>query len=289
MRLSDPLSKLRGPLSRAPNRCLPIGDDEGRVAGVIFESDLIKEPNIEIIMVDHNEPIQAIEGIENYKILEVIDHHRLGNMATRRPIDFINKAVGATCTIITNLYREQNMTPERDIASLLLCGILSDTLFLHSATTTGIDREAAAWLSECTGLEINRLSQELQAAANQFTGRPAPDLIRMDMKEYNEQGITFSVSQIETNDTGALVSRREEILPALENVRTSINGLFSALLVTDVTALDSILFVAGKKSFLGHISFPRIDEGIYELKEIVSRKKQLLPLLSELVEDLAER
>jgi manganese-dependent inorganic pyrophosphatase len=258
------------------------------VTGVIFEGDLIKEPNIEIIMVDHNEPSQAIEGIENYKILEVIDHHRLGNLSTRYPITFINKVVGATCTIITNLYREQRVPLEQGIASILLCGILADTLSLHSATTTDVDRETAAYLATLTGLDIRQLGQELQSIANQINTRPAAELVAMDMKEYAEQGFTFSVSQIETDAPHTLVARKDEIFAVLEKSCTAKDLLFSALLVTDVTALDSLLFVAGKKSFISQIHFPKADEHIYVLKEIVSRKKQLVPLLSELIETMAE-
>jgi manganese-dependent inorganic pyrophosphatase len=218
----------------------------------------------------------------------VIDHHRLGNFSTRYPINFINKAVGATCTIITNLYREQRIPMDKGIASILLCGILADTLSLHSATTTETDLETADYLSAITGLDIQLLGQELQAIANQLNTRPAAELVTMDMKKYSEQGVEFSVSQIETDAPDSLSARREEILTALEKFRDAKDLLFSALLVTDVTALDSLLFVAGKKPFLGHIHFPKTDEGIYILKDVVSRKKQLVPLLSELVEKTVE-
>jgi manganese-dependent inorganic pyrophosphatase len=282
--LNDPVRRIREPLSKAPSRCLPVGDDQGRVAGVIFEGDLIKEPNIEVIMVDHNEPSQAIEGIENYRILEVIDHHRLGNLSTKYPITFINKVVGATCTIITNLYREAHVPMEKEIASILLCGILADTLSLHSATTTDTDRNTAEYLSSITGLDIIQLGQELQTEANRINSRPAEELVSMDMKEYAEQGTEFSVSQVETDRPDDLVSRKDEVLEELEKIRRSKKWLFSALLVTDVICLDSLLFVAGEKSFTAQISFPRQTEGIYVLKDVVSRKKQLIPLLSELVE-----
>jgi manganese-dependent inorganic pyrophosphatase len=288
MRLTDTVKKIREPLSRAPSRCLPVGDDEGRVVGAIFETDLLKDPNIEVIMVDHNEPSQAIEGIENYHILEVIDHHRLGNLSTRYPITFINKVVGATCTIITNLYREQGVTPEKNIAAILLCGILADTLNLHSATTTDTDREAVEYLSAAAGLDPENLGKELQEIANQFNTRPAEELVGLDMKEYQEQGVGFTVSQIETNNTDDIAARREEILYALEKYRAAKDLLFSALLVTDVTALDSLLFTAGKKSFINQINFPKIDDRVYALKDVVSRKKQLIPLLSELVEKMQE-
>ncbi|GHT58827.1 inorganic pyrophosphatase [Spirochaetia bacterium] len=287
MHLGDPIKKLREPLSHAPSRCLPIADDEGRVAGVIFEGDLIQEPNIEIIMVDHNEPSQAIEGIEHYKILEVIDHHRLGNLSTRYPITFINRVVGATCTIIANLYREQALPLEKDIASILLCGILADTLSLHSATTTDTDIETAAYLSSICGLDVQQLGRELQTIASRTNALPAEELVSMDMKEYTEQDFAFSVSQIETDSPASLAARGTEIQETLEKLCASKDYLFSALLVTDVTALNSLFFVAGKKSFVSLLNFPRADEGSFLLKEIVSRKKQLIPLLSELIEKMA--
>jgi manganese-dependent inorganic pyrophosphatase len=286
-RLHDTIRDLREPLSKAPSRCLPIADDEGKIKGVIFEGDLIKEPNAEVIMVDHNEPSQAIEGIENYKILEVIDHHRLGNLSTRYPITFINRVVGATCTIITNLYREQKIPLEKNIASILLCGILADTLVLQSSTATETDHETAEYLSSITGLDIKQLGQDLQSAANKVSSLSAEEIIGMDMKEYTEKGVSFSVSQIETDSPAALVERREEIEKTLEKIREAKGYLFASLLVTDVTVLDSLLFVAGKKNFTNLLNFPAAGQGIYMLKEVVSRKKQLMPLLAELVEKAA--
>lgn len=280
----DAVRKIRQPLSQSASRCLPVIDDEGRVAGVIFEGDLIKEPNIEVILVDHNEPTQAIEGVENYKIREVIDHHRLGNLSTRYPIMFINKVVGATSTIITNLYREHRVPLDRPIASILLCGILSDTLVLQSATTTEVDRDAADYLSSITGLEIDALGRELMGAASRVSALSAEELIRMDMKEYDELGTSFTVSQVETEAPESLVARREEILAELASVRRSGKRLFSALMVTDVTELTSLLFVEGDKALLSLLTFPKSEEGIYLLKDIVSRKKQLMPLLAELIE-----
>lgn len=282
--LRDPVRKIRQSLSQSASRCLPVVDDENHIAGVISEGDLIKEPNLEVIMVDHNEPTQAIEGIENYKILEVIDHHRLGNLSTRYPITFINKVVGATSTIITNLYREQRVPLDRPTASILLCGILADTLVLQSATTTDTDREAAEYLASITGLEIPQLGKELMTAASQINNRPAEELVRLDMKEYQEQGAHFTVSQVETDTPEELVARKNEILAELGMVKNAGKRLFSALMVTDVTELTSLLFVEGEKNFISQLSFPKLEEGVYVLKDIVSRKKQLMPLLAELVE-----
>jgi manganese-dependent inorganic pyrophosphatase len=284
VRLDDPVRKIREPLSRAPSRCLPVGDNEGRVAGLIFEGDLIKEPNIEVIMVDHNESGQAVEGIENYHIQEVIDHHRLGSFSTKYPITFINKVVGATCTIIANLYREAHVPMEKEIASLLLCGILADTLSLHSATTTDTDRNTADYLASITGLDIPQLGQDIQTEANRVNSLAVEELVALDMKEYAEAGAEFSVSQIETDRPEDLVARRAEILGELERIARSRKRFFSALLVTDVITLDSLFFVHGAEPFIAQINFPRRDAGIYVMKDVVSRKKQLIPLLLELVE-----
>ena len=283
VKLHDPVHTFRDALSKAPSRCLPVVDDNARVAGVINEADLLKEPNVDVIMVDHNEMTQAIDGIESFRIIEVIDHHRLGNLSTRYPITFINRVVGATCTIITNLYREQKIPIEMNIASILLCGILADTLNLHSSTTTETDIETADYLSSITGLDIKTLGNDLQAAASQINSLSAEELINLDLKDYTEWGKNFSVSQIETGNPGALIERRAEINTALEKARRSKDHLFSALLVTDVTILDSLLFISGEKTFTSHINLPINAEGIYELKAVVSRKKQLVPLLAELV------
>jgi manganese-dependent inorganic pyrophosphatase len=287
-RCSDTVKKIREPISRAPSRCLPVSDDNNKLAGILFESRLFEEPNIEIIMVDHNEPSQAVEGIEHYRILEVIDHHRLGSFSTKYPITFINKVVGATCTIITNLYREQRIPIEKNTASILLCGILADTLSLNSATTTDTDRETADYLSAITGLDIEQLGKEIQTAANQVNALSADKIVAMDLKEYSEQGITYAVSQVETTDPDNLVARKDEVFAVLDAMRDSKDLLFAGLLVTDVTMLDSLLFVSGKKQFMSAINFPKLDEGIYILKKIVSRKKQLIPLFSELVEKTVE-
>ena len=282
VRLNDPVRIFREAISKAPSRYLPVIDGEGRVEGVVFEGDLAREPNVEVIMVDHNELTHAVEGIENYKIAEVIDHHRLGNISTRYPITFINRVVGATCTIVANLYREQKTPLEKGYASILLCGILADTLTLQSATTTQVDIEAAEYLSSITGLDIKALGGDIMSAANKLNSFSADDLIAMDIKEYTEKNAAFSVSQIEVDNTKALMERREEIAAALEKLQAEKGYLFAALMVTDVTVLDSLLFVSGKKNFTSLVNFPGVADGIFEIKGVVSRKKQLIPLLSEI-------
>lgn len=284
VKLSDTTRKVAPLLATAPGKSLPVVDDSGMVLGVISESDLFGEPNIEAIMVDHNELSQAIEGLEHYRILEIIDHHRLGNLSTRYPITFINKPVGATSTIITSLYQESHIPIRVEIASILLCGILADTLVLQSATTTSQDRSAAEYLSNITNLDIDSLGKDLLTAASNISGRTADELILQDMKEYTEGDCTFTVSQIEVEDPYEILSRKAEFIAMLETQRLKGGRLFSALLVTDITELSSLLLIAGEHSFIQALGLPKQEESVYLMRDIVSRKKQLMPILSEIVE-----
>ena len=282
VKASDTVQKIRSQLAQSPARCLPVVDDDFKVIGIISESDLLHEANIQVILVDHNEPQQAVEGIENYIIQEIIDHHKINTFATRIPINFINKAVGSTSTIIANLYRENRISIPKDMASILLCGILSDTLILQSATTTEYDVLTAEYLSNITELDIKTLGNDIIKSGSHIDGRSAEEVVHQDMKEYSENKFKYSVSQIEVDSTREIVERKKEFIDCLEQERKSKGALFSALLVTDITKLSSIMFLASDPKFEAVINFPKRDEHIYYMKDIVSRKKQLIPLLSEL-------
>lgn len=282
--LRDPIRRIRGPLSESAARCLPVVDDSGRVVGVIGKGDLLNEPNIEVILVDHNELSQAVEGVENCRIIEVVDHHRLGTFATQNPITFINRCVGATSTIIAGLFREHRMPIPKEIASLLLCGILSDTLLLQSATTSDTDRELAEYLANITDLDIPTLGHEILRASSQVERMNADEIVRLDQKEYTEHGRTFAVSQIEVTSPDEILQRRAELLEALRVCRERKGYCISALLVTDITRLSSHLVITGPRDFVSQIRYPEVEPGVFLLKDVLSRKKQLLPLLLELLE-----
>jgi len=252
---NDTLRKVRPLLQKAPGRCLPVVDDANNLLGIISESDLLQEANIEAVLVDHNELSQAVEGVDNYKIREVIDHHRLGSFSTKQPITFINKPVGATCTIITTLYRQNRLSIPKEIASLLLAGILSDTLILQSATTTEEDKETAEYLSNITNLDIKTLGQDVLTAASRLGGRSATEVIHQDMKEYNEENFNFTVSQIEVDTTDELLARKDEFFTELNSERHARKCLFCALMVTDITKLTSIMLFLPNFLFFKYLDF----------------------------------
>ena len=281
--INDTVAKIKDILKDAHCKYLPVIDEENRVIGMISEHDLLKEPNIEVILVDHNELSQAVEGIEHYTIREVIDHHRIGAIPTKNPITFINRPVGSTSTQIAVLYKENKIPIPKDIASLLLCGILSDTLILQSGTTTDVDREIAEYLSDITDLDIKQLGNEILLAGSNISGRNAGELIRQDMKEYTEGKISYTASQIEVGNPKEILERKADFMAELEIERRSHKALFSCLLVTDITKLSSVLLMDCDPKFTEFITFPKQEENVYYLQGVVSRKKQLIPLLTEQV------
>lgn len=276
-------------IAKSPSRSVPVVDDEGKVMGLFTEGDLIKEANIDVIMVDHNEFSQAVEGIDHYRILEVIDHHRLGSFSTPYPITFINKVVGSTSTIVASMFRETRTPLTRPLASILLCGILSDTLVLKSATATEVDREMAEYLASITDLSIDEIGGDIMTSASEAARLPADKMVRVDRKEYESSGKKLSVSQIELTSTAEIMDRSGEVLDGLSKLRMETGCYLAALMATDITKLESILFIAADNDLYGYVNFPSPQKGIYMLKDILSRKKQLMPAIFEMVEKAQER
>jgi len=279
----DYIKNIRERFSDSVSRSLPVVDENGRVTGVLTQSDLMKDPNVALVLVDHNELTQAIEGADRVRILEIIDHHRLGNPATDNPITFINRPVGSTSTIIANLYRDYTVPVTKKIASILLAGILSDTLALRSATTTETDIETADYLSRITDISIDDLAVEIRDASSLISRKPVHEIVSMDMKTYTEGDLAFSVSQVEVNHPEEIMERSDDIVEYLQNKYESKNMLFSALLVTDLNELNSYLFVCGRDEFVKKIAYPKLQENVYILKDVLSRKKQLMPYISDII------
>ena len=268
---------------------MPVVDDDNKVVGLITEGDLIKDPNVEVIMVDHNEFSQAVEGIDHYRILEVIDHHRLGSFSTPYPITFINKVVGSTSTIVASMFRETRTPLSRQMASILLCGILSDTLILRSATTTEVDRDVADYLASITDLSIEAIGNDIMTSASEAVRLPIDKMVRVDRKEYESAGKKLSVSQIELTSTSEIMDRAQEVLVGLATLRAETGTYLAALMATDITRLQSVLFLDAAQDLYSYVNFPSPQKGIYMLKDVLSRKKQLMPALFEMVEKAQER
>ena len=283
--VNDSVSKIKDILKDAHCKYLPVVYENNKVVGIISEHDLMKEPKIEVILVDHNEVSQAVEGIEHYNIQEVVDHHRIGTITTKNPITFINRPVGSTATQIAGLYKEYRIPIPKEIASILLCGILSDTLILQSGTTTNVDKEMAEYLSGITDLDIKTIGNEILIAGSNVKGRSVTEIIHQDMKEYTEGKAAYTASQIEVGNPKEILDRKTEFVDELKIERRSHKALFSCLLITDITKLSSNLLIVMDPKFEQFINFPKIEENTYYLQGVVSRKKQLIPMLTEAVQN----
>lgn len=259
-------------------------DDEQVLVGIFSKSDLLKPIQKNLILVDHNELSQAVDGAAEVNILEIIDHHRLGNPPTHQPILFINRPLGSTCTIIADMFHARGLIPSPSIAGIMMGGIISDTLLLQSPTTTNRDAEMLDWLSGIAKKSPAELAETIFSSGSMLRNSSADKIITADCKQYEEDGRRFSVSQIEELGFTVFWNKAEELLRALENYRRE-NGLFfSALLVTDINTQNSLLLVQGNADFIGAITYPsREDREIFDLPGIVSRKKQLVPYLTSLL------
>ena len=260
----------------------PVLDDHGALCGILSKSDFIKNIPRQLILVDHNELDQAVRGADQLPIVEVLDHHRLGGFTSSTPMLFLNNPVGSTSTIVTQCFAQHRLEIPRAVAGCLLAGLLSDTLNLHSPTTTPTDRTIRDELARAAGVEADAFAKEIFSVGSPLLTLTPEQAITADSKPYTEDGHRFIVAQIEELTFTNFEPRREALRAALEvQWKREAGLLFSALLVTDITTQCSLLLVAGEERFAQTINFPELSPGLWQLDGVVSRKKQLLPYLIE--------
>jgi manganese-dependent inorganic pyrophosphatase len=275
-----PLAAVRDEATSSGYQIFPVLDAQGQTVGILSKTDFLKTVTRKLILVDHNELSQAVQGADEVEIIEIIDHHRIGALTTHQPILFRNEPVGSTSTIVADCFFRYGVELPPPIAGLLLAGLVSDTLNLTSPTTTPHDAEVLKSLEKIAGVNAREFTDKLFTSGSLLTLKTAPKAITMDCKEYAEDGVMFSVAQIEEIGFDQFWKRKAELLEALEKYRERRKYFISVLLVTDVTTQNSLLVVAGDEEFVAQIDYPKLEPGIYELRAVVSRKKQLLPYLT---------
>jgi manganese-dependent inorganic pyrophosphatase len=285
-RADDVVRDVRREISKSNEGGFIIQDENARIQGVITRINFISESRLRVVMVDHNEVGQAVEGIEEAEIVEIIDHHRLGARTTALPITFINRVVGSTCTIVADLYRTSGATPPARDAGLMLSAMLSDTIILRSPTTTRLDRDIAAWLAELSGVDIDKHGGEMFAAGASLEGMDPKKIIARDQKIYTEGDRRFSLSQFETVGFGPILAMKEALAAELERIIEAEKCSFACLMITDVSRESSLLLCRGEARVLNAISYPRQEESLFEMKNVLSRKKQVLPYFVDLLKTL---
>jgi len=268
-------------------------DGQGLYHGIARQRDLLNPPRLKVILVDHNEPRQAIASLEEAELLEILDHHRLGNPYTHTPIRFSVDIVGSTSTLVTERTIEAGLSLPPALAGLLLAGVLSDTLLLKSPTTTPRDHEAverlARWAfsggSPLKGETIESFGKAVLSAGVGLMEREPSEIVNTDVKVYESGGYKFAIAQVEVTDLVTLTENLTALKNALNIMHERKNLDFAILLVTDVVRGSSrLLLSAGSPPVLDYLPYPILADGTRDAPGVVSRKKQLLPVVLGLLE-----
>lgn len=278
--IGEPLEHLRVKLLHSGETAIIAVEEDGAVAGVATKSSLLSPSPHSLILVDHNELGQSVPGAEAVEILEIIDHHKLGNPFTTKPITFLTAPVGSTCTIIASLYRERGVEPEERIASLLLAGILSDTVILRSSTTTVRDREMVSWLEGIAGLDHLLFGREIFTACSGFSAHVSLEgAIRSDFKHFSAGDDLLGVGQVEVVGFDEFFEVKEDLWAVLKRIKKEDGLCLAGLMVTDIYSETTLFLVEGKNELAHIMGYPQREPHLYEMKGVMSRKKQLVPHL----------
>lgn len=265
----------RALLQSSPKRGLAVYDEDG-YAGFVTRRCFLKCPRNNVILVDHNESRQSIQGIETANIIGIIDHHRLDAIKTDQPIFIDAEPLGSTCTIVYQQYIRNNRTPDPQTARVLLCGLVSDTLILKSPTTTGVDVVAAHVLASIGGVSLEQFGLEMFSRVEGLKERDPESAISSDFKIYDEKNVKIGIGQCEVTQLNDLKDYAEVFAKGLETVRVK-NGLdWAVLMITDVIHEHSALISTDHKA-CRHLPYKSIGEKLYDMPGVMSRKKQLLP------------
>jgi manganese-dependent inorganic pyrophosphatase len=283
---TEPVSRLRKSLAAVDQDLFPVLDHAGgKMVGVIAKSDLVDPPRMRIALVDHNEYAQAVNGVEEAEITEVIDHHRLaGDLVSREPIRYLNEPVGSTCTLVGRKFFHRGLMPPPSIAMCLCAGIVSDTLCLTSPTTTLLDREMLTWLSGVAGVDPKKFTDEFFAVGSLIANGSTEEILNADRKTFNEMGLSISISQVEERDLVGFAARRVELEGALKELFDNDQCDLAVLAVTDVALHHSMILAIGKETILDNLPFERIDERLFHAPGVVSRKRQIFPAVCEAIQ-----
>ncbi|MFC1856000.1 putative manganese-dependent inorganic diphosphatase [Thermodesulfobacteriota bacterium] len=262
---------------KAYNRGMAVLDSQQKLTGIITMADLLQFSKTKLILVDHNELDQSVEGADKAEIIEVIDHHRLANPQTMQPILFINQPVGSTSTLIAKFYFEQQVPLDKETAGLLISGIISDTINLKSPTTTLVDEHMLTKLNEIAKLDLDDYANQMLIAGVNLAGREPKQIIYNDFKKYKEGRISFGVGQTEVVGFDEFNTMKSAIIEELERIRAKRGYNFIALLATDISTSHSLMIFDGEPILCNMLGYPILEPGVAELKGVLSRKKQLLP------------
>ena len=279
--VNTPVEDAQKVMASVRHRYFPILDENGKYCGVISRRNLLNVHRKQVILVDHNERAQAVDGLEQAEILEIIDHHRIGSLETIGPVYFRNVPVGCTATILYQMYKEQGVTPTKQVAGLLLSAILSDTLMFRSPTSTALDEATAKALAELAGEDIPTYAEQMFEAGADLTGRDAEDVFRSDFKAFSRGDVKFGVGQsiyMTDNSRAAAEALVRPFLPEASR-REGLPLIFYMFTDMKTQSTDLMVFGFDAEEIVRDAFHVEVKDGMAVLPGVVSRKKQLIPPL----------
>ena len=280
-RLTDYLDDVREQTLKSRFRSYPILDENEQVVGTLSRFHLLRPNRKKVVLVDHNEVSQSVDGLNEAEILAIIDHHRLADVQTGAPIYVRNEPVGATCTIVASMFQERGIMPNRRLAGLLAAGIVSDTIFFKSPTATPRDRLMAERMAAIAGESLDELGRDIfTPSATRETD--ARKMLLSDFKHFVIAGHKLGIGQINCIDSGELLKRRDEFLAAMEQVKTEREFDILLLMLTDVLKEGTVLLSVGDLDTVEEAFNAKIKDNTVFLPGVLSRKKQIVPALSVL-------
>lgn len=283
--MDDYIDDIKDVMASKRHRDFPILDKNGRYRGMISRRNLLGAKGKRIILVDHNEKSQAVEGMESAEILEIIDHHRLGTVETIAPVFFRNQPVGCTATIVYQMYQENRVEIEPWIAGLLCSAIISDTLLFRSPTCTDVDKRAALHLAEIAGVEVESYAASMFAAGSNLKGKTDVEIFYQDFKKFSVGKVSFGVGQISSLNAGELEELKDRMLPYMAKAREEHGMDMMFFMLTNILTESTELLCEGQgaEQLIAGAFRTYSEEGagvkdhVVSLPGVVSRKKQLIP------------
>ena len=286
--IDDYVDDVKDVMSRVRHRDFPVLGSNGNYVGMISRRNLMNMQKKQIILVDHNEKSQAVDGIGEAEILEIIDHHRLGSLETVSPVYFRNQPLGCTSTIIYQMYQEQRVEIPKEIAGLLLSAIISDTLMFRSPTCTPFDKGVAKRLAEIADVDIEDHAKKMFRAGSDFKNKTTEEIFYQDFKIFHTEDCDFGVAQISAMSGEELEQIGEQLRPFLPQVLGEKRLNMVYVMLTDILEESSKIIFAGEDAgkILAHAFKKQEDADGILLDGIISRKKQMIPTL---MNEMSER
>lgn len=263
----------------------PILNDKKECLGILSYSDVNDKTKKQVILVDHNEAAQSVDGLEEAEIIGIVDHHKIGTIGTTLPINFRNMPVGSSNTIVHMLFKENNIEIPSHIAGLMLSGIISDTLLFRSPTTTETDKESVYELAKIANIDYNKYGMEMLKAGASFKGKTKEEILYMDFKNFTIDNKKIGVGQVLTLNIEEIEKEKEEYVKLINNIAKNNDYYILALFATDIIKKGSyIYFNDSAKDLLDNsFNYTNLEQGSY-LKNIISRKKQIIPYIMDTIE-----